>query len=150
MYPPKRILIALDPSENAMRAVEYVAQMLGGQKEIFIELFHVVKEPPADLFPDEGERQKAKEAHEKAMLKVFEKAKDRLEAAGIPREEVIVKVRPTRESVARVILEEQTSGRFGTVVVGRRGVSKAEEFLFGSVSNKVVHYAKGCAVWVVE
>jgi Universal stress protein family. len=40
-------------------------------------------------------------------------------------------------------------GGFGTVVIGRRGVSKAEEFLFGSVSTKVMHLAKDCAVWVV-
>ena len=30
-----------------------------------------------------------------------------------------------------------------------RGVSKAEEFLFGSVSNKIIHHAKDCTVWVV-
>ncbi|WP_456433488.1 universal stress protein [Thermosulfuriphilus sp.] len=150
MYPPKRILIALDTSENAMRAVGYVAEMLGDQEDIFIELLHVAKEPPVDLFPDEQERQKAKEAQEKAIVEVFELAKNQLEIAGVSREKVVVKVLPTTGSVARIILDEQNRGQFGTVVVGRRGVSKAEEFLFGSVSNKVVHYAKGCAVWVVE
>jgi nucleotide-binding universal stress UspA family protein len=35
-------------------------------------------------------------------------------------------------------------------VVGRRGVSKRQEFLFGSVSSKVVRDAKNCAVWVIE
>jgi len=40
-------------------------------------------------------------------------------------------------------------GGFGTVALGRRGVSKAEEFLFGSVSSKIIHSVKGCTVWVV-
>jgi hypothetical protein len=28
-------------------------------------------------------------------------------------------------------------------------MDKAEEFLFGSVSNKLLHAARGCALWVV-
>jgi nucleotide-binding universal stress UspA family protein len=36
------------------------------------------------------------------------------------------------------------------VVVGRHHKSKAEEFLFGSTSSKLIHEAKKCAVWVVE
>jgi hypothetical protein len=38
----------------------------------------------------------------------------------------------------------------GTVVIGRRGISKKEEFLFESTSNKIIHTAKDCAVWVIE
>jgi nucleotide-binding universal stress UspA family protein len=41
------------------------------------------------------------------------------------------------------------AGGYGTIVVGRRGISKAEQFLFGSVSNKIVQNAKDCTVWVV-
>lgn len=52
-------------------------------------------------------------------------------------------------SIAQEILAVLKEERFGTVVVGRRGVSKAEEFLFGSVSNKIIHHAKDCTVWVV-
>ena len=43
-------------------------------------------------------------------------------------------------------------GRFGseTIVVGRKGVSRKEELLFGSVSNRIIHQAEDCTVWVVE
>jgi nucleotide-binding universal stress UspA family protein len=44
----------------------------------------------------------------------------------------------------------QQQGDFGTLVIGRRGVSRAEEFLFGSVTTKVTHLAKDCTVWVVQ
>ena len=52
--------------------------------------------------------------------------------------------------MAQDILEVLKDGGFGTVVIGRRGVSKAEEFLFGSVSNKIIHSVKDCTVWVVS
>ena len=50
------------------------------------------------------------------------------------------------QEIMKIIKDED----FGTVVIGRRGVSKEVEFLFGSVSTKIVHYAKGCTVWVVS
>jgi nucleotide-binding universal stress UspA family protein len=53
-------------------------------------------------------------------------------------------------SISDLILHEQQEGGYGTLVVGRRGVSKKEEFLFGSVSSRVVRDAKHCAVWVIE
>jgi hypothetical protein len=46
-------------------------------------------------------------------------------------------------------MEEATKGGYGTIVVGRRGVSKVYEFLMGRVSNKVIQMAKDQAVWVV-
>ena len=52
-------------------------------------------------------------------------------------------------SIALEILQQAGKGGFGTVVIGRRGVSKQEEFLFGSVSSKIINAAKGLAVWVV-
>jgi len=54
------------------------------------------------------------------------------------------------QSIALEILDYARAGDYGTVAVGRRGVSKAEEFLFGSVSSKIVHNAKNCTVWVVS
>ena len=52
-------------------------------------------------------------------------------------------------SIALEVLHLAEEGGFGTVVVGRRGVSRQEEFLFGSVSSKIIHAAKDLAVWVV-
>ncbi|MBU1156714.1 MAG: universal stress protein, partial [Proteobacteria bacterium] len=53
-------------------------------------------------------------------------------------------------TIAETIMAAQLQGGFGTIVVGRRGVSKAEEFLFGSVSSSIVHQATDCAVWVIN
>ncbi len=50
---------------------------------------------------------------------------------------------------AGTILEEARAGGYGTIVVGRRGVSTVEEFDMGRVTNKLVHSAKDRALWVV-
>ena len=53
-------------------------------------------------------------------------------------------------SIADAILEEQENLRCCIVVVGRRGITRTEEFVFGSTSNKILYHAKHCAVLVVE
>ena len=51
----------------------------------------------------------------------------------------------------QAILEEALELGAGTIVLGRRGISKKEEFIFGSTSNKILHSRKSCAaLWVVE
>ncbi len=53
-------------------------------------------------------------------------------------------------SIALDILHVAKTERFKTVVIGRRGISKAEEFMFGSVSNRIIHAGSDCTVWVVQ
>jgi nucleotide-binding universal stress UspA family protein len=53
-------------------------------------------------------------------------------------------------SMAECILAERDDTEYHTLVVGRQGISRSEEFLFGSVSSKIVNHAKNCTVWVVE
>lgn len=53
-------------------------------------------------------------------------------------------------SMAECILAERNKTECSTIVVGRRGLSRSEEFLFGSISSKIVNHARNCSVWVVE
>jgi hypothetical protein len=53
-------------------------------------------------------------------------------------------------SIAQDILHVVKEEGLGTVAIGRRGVSKAEEFMFGSVSNKIIHSGRDCTIWVVQ
>ncbi|MBE9535512.1 MAG: universal stress protein, partial [Proteobacteria bacterium] len=48
------------------------------------------------------------------------------------------------------IIQYALKGEYGTIVVGRRGLSEVEEFPMGRVSNKIIHMSKELAVWVVS
>ncbi len=134
--PYNRILIAMDDSENAILGAIYAAQMLPRRKDLAITLLHIQTEES--------------EVHRNRIQSVLEGAKGHLVEAGVSEDGITILIKKKREGVARDILEEITSGRFGTVVVGRRGVSKAEQFLFGSVSSKLLQNARDCTVWLVD
>lgn len=147
----KRILIAMDTSENSAKAVNYVAGMIGGGKDFFVELLSVYRVPDRHIFREEA-AWKEKYNEEKAQIRAaMERARKDLVAGGLTDKQVkAVSFDIEQESIADAIIDHGLEGDFGTLVVGRRGVSKSEEVMFGSVSKRVVTHARECAVWVVE
>lgn len=160
----KKILVAVDASENAMRAVDYAGRMTAGCGGFEIQMLCIERLPPRDLYPDEKGWMEACRSTREELTAFMETARQRLVELGVPEDRItnryvaschspFTDARPTCSrgtGVAQEILAEVQSGGFGTVVIGRRGVSKEEEFIFGSVSNKIVHSAKDCTVWVVS
>jgi nucleotide-binding universal stress UspA family protein len=157
-----KLLIPLDSSEGAWHAVEYVADTFGKTPEVQVTLLHILSGlPPA--FWDDGhilgdQEREARQRmvagwqteQEKQWQGLVKKAHDRLNRAGIPQAAVANKFKPKYYDVAEDILTEAATGGFGNIVMGRRGLGKAKALLLGSVTNKVVQNAKGCAVTVVE
>ena len=147
----KNILIAVDESENARRAVSYVGQFLAAIKGFKVLILHVIRKPEEDYFPTSSEKD---QCFGQYKLKVDSMLKDYCQIlirAGFAPEDV--SVRSTLRycpSLAECILAERDLTGYSTVVVGRQGLSRSEEFLFGSVSSKIVNHARDCTVWVVE
>jgi nucleotide-binding universal stress UspA family protein len=155
----KKFLVAVDESKNSLKAVNYVAK--GMQPTGTVTLFSVIPDAAAacdldgpsltPLFNQSRKAFCALEDTKKDHLKAFmEKAKQVLVEAGFPSKNVTVKIRKKKAGIARDILKEAQNGKYTTVVLGRRGLSAVREFLFGSVSHKVVQLAKKVSVIVVD
>ena len=93
--------------------------------------------------------QESAERAEKEMEKVFARAKQRLVDAGFKPDQITAKVVSGVNSRAGSIVNEARAGDYGTIVLGRRGLSVVEEFVMGRVGNKVINTIRNRAVWVV-
>lgn len=145
------ILIAVDESENSRRAVSYVAKLLEGMPRFKVMLLHIINEPEEDFFADDGERARWMAEKQETGERVLAEAKALLTGAGFASERVFAQVKVRYcPSIAECILHEAEALQAETIVVGRKGVSRREEFLFGSVSTRIIHEAKDCTLWVVE
>ncbi len=146
----KNILIAVDTSENSRRAVAYVGRMLGGLEGFTATLLHVIPDPEEDYFPSESERESWIQSYRARTEAVMDEYRAMLISSGFAADAVSLHM-PRRycPSMAECILSERRNQTFSTIVVGRHGLSRKEEFLFGSISNKIVHHAQNCTVWVV-
>ena len=156
----KKMLIAMDDSTAAMRAVEYAGQQFGGNGDIEVGLVHVLPNLPA-IFWDEGhilsedekkERKKVVDkwiADRKAKMEpVFRKAAEVLAKSGIKTAQVRTKSISDSTDVALSILEEAKDAGYQTIIVGR--CDRSSKHLLGSVSGKIVNLGAGVAVTVVE
>ncbi len=147
----RNILIAVDESENSHRAVQYVAGILEGMKGFKVSVLHVIREPEEDEFPAEEEKEKWVHTHQQQVDQMLEEYRGILLDAGFALGDV--STRSTFRdcpSMAECILAERDLLGCATLVVGRKGISHKEEFLFGSISGKIVRTARNCTVWVVE
>jgi nucleotide-binding universal stress UspA family protein len=148
--PDDKFLVAIDSSENALQAVDYVAQILGGF-DFKINLFHAIRGDQSIhsgiahlFFPKES-----LEDAEAGAIAIFDKAKRRLEEAGFTSDQINTKLVSGVSSRAEAIVKEAREGDYGTIVLGRRGLSKVQEFLLGRVSNKVISIIRRRALWIV-
>jgi len=91
-----------------------------------------------------------KEEQDAKAERVFDKAMALLTEAGVSQEQVSTDNRFAEgKTISEELLAVRSEGDFGTVVVGKRGVSRTEEFLFGSISNALAQHSVNFTTWIV-
>lgn len=153
------ILIALDGSPESTNIVHCVGKIFQNSKQRFfiIHIFRGVKQamvppimdaPYSTLPPqwfDWVEQERETALHR--IEQVLDDTVSILASYGITAEKDIILDVPSR---AEEIVNQARKRGCGTVVVGRRGISRVEEFLLGRVSNKVLQLAHERTVWIVS
>lgn len=159
---PVKVLACLDGSEESMLCLSHLADVLDTSKSFEITLFHSVRSFHSfrsfmrEVFSSEADKTAIEEIDsdlDKAaalMEPSFDKARAILISRGVAPARIHHKVARGVSNSAHAIIEEAEKGEFDTILVGRRGLSKVEEFIMGRVSNRVIHMAKDRSVWVVS
>ncbi len=139
----KKVLVAVDGSPGATRAVQFVADMLGRLDGYQVRLLHVIRGgSQLDLAALEENGAMDTSAVFKAPMNI-------LTAAGFDPQHISTKTVTGVISRAGAIVNMASRGGWGTIVVGRRGLSSVSDFFMGRVSNKVVHAGRKETVWIV-
>lgn len=145
-----RLLIAVDNTPTSMNAVDSVGQLFQNNSAIEITLAHIYPEPPPDYYKQGHCLAEYQSSKRLEAQKMFEQFKAKLSSYHLPETSIkTICEMASGKTISQAILDVQSTGEFGMIVVGRRGVSKAEEFLFGSISNSLVRGSSGCAVLVI-
>nr|WP_320009884.1 universal stress protein [uncultured Desulfobulbus sp.] len=146
----KRIIIAINDSQPSLDAVAYVGGIAGHQEGMHLCLLHVFPKPPPDHFRTDGSSETYADKQIQDSKALFARAQEVLLRHGVPSQAISTRsVIATGQSISEAILDLQEKEAFGTIVVGKRGITRAEEFLFGSISNALIHNGRDIAVWVI-
>jgi hypothetical protein len=101
------------------------------------------------IFGGEGEKGLMAEVDRELRAKL-DSAKNGMVTAGVPAGRIQTELQTGAASRSGAIYETAKRGGFGTIVVGRRGLSRIQEFYMGRVGNKVMQMAREMAIWVVS
>ncbi|MBW1897092.1 MAG: universal stress protein [Deltaproteobacteria bacterium] len=151
----RRLLVPVVSSPNSKRVLDHVAWLASKAGLLEVTVLHVV----LPLIPGEmtsmwtglGEMETTVEQRVLADAEdMLSQAKTYLIEHGVPAFAIETRLDDRAANVGGSILKQAREGGYGSIIIGRRGISRAKQFLFGSVSNKVVQHAKDMAVWVIS
>lgn len=147
-----KVMVAVDGSESALRAVDHLSFMMENRKDVAVTLFHVTPKMrdycEINMTDDDEEINYLISSGDRRCIDNFmQHATNKFKLAGISAEQIEIKQEVRMFGVGKAIVDEAAEGGYGTVVVGRRGVNRA--FFMGSVSNYVMNKITDCALWLV-
>lgn len=149
-----RVLVCLDHSPNSLRAVDHAAFMLAGTGNpitLFHSIWHAGRFLTDDVLACAPDFCEAWDTIEESEVEpMFAAAKGMLLEAGVSEDRIAIEVNKDSRDPASDIVKKVKKGDYGTVVMGRRGISRVKEFFAGSITKKVFKKAENLAIWVVH
>lgn len=128
--------------------MDYIAGLSLSPDNLKITLLHVYRELSSS---EELMGKKFLGKMPTRLLNVLQNAKDKLIENGFNPDKIEIKlVSASYPTVADGIIDQFKKGEYNMVVIGRKRMSKAEEFVLGDISVKLVRAIEGAAVLVVK
>jgi len=145
-----RVLVAVDGSPNAQRALETAVEIAKGMKAE-LRIAHVVYVPtlfwsmgvPGSAVPTDRIEEDAEEVARQTLAKAVKYSKD----AGVanPKDELVTQLVSPAQGIVQLAEHDEAD----VIVIGTRGNGGFRKLLLGSVANSVLHYAD-CSVLVTK
>lgn len=132
----KRILVPVDGSECALRALSYAAAR-ARETKAEVHALHVEPPPHYQEARIYAIREDIAKIHEEARQRVLRDATCSLEREGIPHA-----AHMAGGEIAHTIANFAHEQKFDEIVMGTRGMTALGQILLGSVASRVVHFAK--------
>jgi len=149
---PRTFLLAVDASENSLQAVKYAIEMLSPIRDMELTIFHVV--PNLRHYFSVGfERENPHlqdflhRQDEKRMQKFNDQFRQILDDRQFEPNKLRIKNKTGSLDVSTAILDEARTGRYGTLVVNRRGERGA--FFSGRTCLRLTQKIQEQTIWVL-
>jgi len=147
------VLLAADGSQASLRALDHLAFMMAADERHNLNLVHV-RPRFKDYCEIDLEAESAKSAQEafldmdrQCMDDFYPQALEVLAKYNIDTGRLNIDPLDGRLSIPRSIFQHAANHHFGTIVMGRRGISRNP--FTGSVSRTLLNKAENVALWVV-
>lgn len=156
------VLVTLVGAPIGHRVMEHAVRYFAHLRESRFTFFHVIPPLPPQYWDQVRtlNKEDLQERHEKIahlmkeyrerVKKVADEGKEWLIMAGVPEQNVVLKVQAQERGIARDILAELEQGNYGILVIGRKGFKDISRFGLGSKANKLLHSGRALVICLVN
>lgn len=142
------ILVAWNDSMSSRAALDYLISLSMCPENVQITLLHVFRKASAS---EELMGKTFTKEEEERLLELLLKAKDNLVEKGFDPKNIHIKmVTEPYPTIAEGLIDQFGKNGYDMVLIGRKRMSKAEEFVMGDISIKLVRALENGAVMVVK
>ncbi len=158
----RKALVAMEGTPESRELSQYCAELLAPCPGFSFTFLHLMPPVPPTFWDDghilanselkdrQSRIEKWKTEWRGKVEKHMAEGRDMLAEKGVPQDRVAAMVLPTREGVARDLLNEIGEHRFHVVVMGKKSFHERKPFLMGSHAAKVLQNAKATILCLVD
>ena len=153
----KKIMLAVDDSAHSKHVISYAVKISSALKDLHYVLFSVQPMISSYLQDEAVKNMEAKAELDKLHKKNVEKAnfllngyKDQMTGMSVETDRIETITTPSTHGLAKDILGFAQTKGYDAIVVGRRGLSKIQEKLMGSVTVELVEHSRVIPVWIID
>jgi nucleotide-binding universal stress UspA family protein len=153
----RKILVPVDGSPHSFNALRYIKQLFTGQPNIKFHLLTIVtceslsagKEwlEEIELLNTLSPQTRKRYSSAKRYMK---KAEELMMNMGFSPKQLSSEVILSRVGVSQDILQLGRKGLYDAILIGRRGLSKLEELVMGSISQTLIEEDHDVPFWLVD
>lgn len=153
----RKILIAVDGSPSSFNCMDYIANISSVVNDLTYTLYYI--HPTISSFIQEEaikdqrarkEFLKAKKKNEQYAEDILVQAREKMLKLNISEKHIEVIHDERKLGLAKDIIFKGENGLYDAIVMGRRGLTRSQEFFMGSTTKEVVDHAKKVPIWIID
>ncbi|WDP83867.1 MAG: universal stress protein [Desulfobacter sp.] len=134
----KNILVAFDGTREIIKAVKSMSELIStGESKLL-------------LCHSQHRKRLIGRCGKKPETRMFDLSMDYFLEAGFSSDQISFEIMQNEKNPTHCILNKARYGNYGTIVVGRRGLTPLKRLMFNRVGNKIFRNADNHVVWIVQ
>lgn len=162
IHESRKVLLALEGGSDSNELIHYAGEFLASNPQLQFMFLHLMPPVPPTFWDDghilgsaeEKDRQSRIEKWRSEWVERVEgymtEARKRLVSRGVSDKNIESLILPTKQGVARDLLNEIDAHSFQMVLMGKKSFRERKPFLMGSHANKVLQNVTGTILCLVD
>lgn len=162
IHTTSKVMVAIEGEPDSRELARYTADVLAPKPDLEYTFLHLIPPVPPTFWDDghilspteQKDRQSRVERWRANWVGRIEKfmseARSLMIDRDVPADKLKTIILPTKEGIARDLLNEITQHRFQFVVMGKKSFHERKPFLMGSHAAKVLQNLKGAVLCLVD